>query len=220
VFATVVAIVPVYMLVGYYNIKDRFTKILLLAHWIITFFILVGWIFGRLSTWSWRLIPVAFSSVLLFIMYLKDMWANSKKKRLTVLLTILLISVSVYSMGNIFYNVGRVKSVQQYGLEMVEKEGVTVGYASLWNFNYITFMTEGKYRVGNITVSEDGLRKNRYQCYKQSYEDVPGQDKYFLLLTTDEYSTLVKIKDPLLDKVKEEKDSFYFVLLIFDENIF
>jgi hypothetical protein len=219
-FATLVAIIPVYMLVNYYKIKDRFTKILLLAHWIITFFILVAWIFGRLSTWSWRLVPIAFSSMLLFIMYLKDMWANSEKKRFTVILTVLVIFISFYSMGNIFYNVGRVKTIQQCGLDMVEEEGITVGYASLWYFNYITFMTEGKYRVGNVTVDEDGLHKYLYQCYKDSYDDVPGQDKYFLLLTTEEYETLVESEDPVLDEVTERKDSFYFVLLIFDKNIF
>jgi hypothetical protein len=220
VFATMLFWIPFYMLLNYNKIKDRFTRIMLIAHLCIMVFLLIGWVFGELAVWIWRLIPICFTATIMYILFVRDIIVNGKKIRLAIAYSALILIVVVYSLGNIFYNIGLTKQSVEYALEMVEKAGVKNGYASFWNANYINFISEGEYRVGNVKIDGENVEKVKFQCYNSWYEDAPDANGYFLLLKPDEYYELVNADSELLAKATDIKEDVYYTMLIFDENIF
>jgi hypothetical protein len=102
---------------------------------------------------------------------------------------------------------------------------VDYGYATFWYSNAATVISDSKVRVRTVEVTDTGVHRRNYQTLKSWYEDQPGQETYFLLLDTGEYSSLESIDDDLLTQAKEIRTlkldcGSAFYLLIFDENIF
>ncbi|AEE15745.1 hypothetical protein Trebr_0297 [Treponema brennaborense DSM 12168] len=78
----------------------------------------------------------------------------------------------------------------------LQEQSYTFGYATFWNANVFTFMTNGKVEIANLYRKNDGgtdLITDRFKCDKwltpeRYYEDTERNDeKVFLLVTNDEY---------------------------------
>ena len=55
----------------------------------------------------------------------------------------------------------------------------------------MTLLSDGNILVRNINIDASGITPNRYQSAESWYEDIEGRESYFLLLTSDEYTTFM-----------------------------
>lgn len=74
-----------------------------------------------------------------------------------------------------------------------------------------------------MNVSEYGVSKRLYQSSSEWYKDQPGQDEYFLLLTSYEYSTIANGQNSLIEDATKNLSAFVnnveYYILVFDHNI-
>lgn len=100
--------------------------------------------------------------------------------------------------------------------EFLAQNGYTFGYATYWNANIITELTDGRVEVANANVvneaseTEEGLTLEffRWSSPKRYYEG-SHEDGFFLLLTKQEYA---EAAEKLLDGVTVYDDGKYVVL--------
>lgn len=77
----------------------------------------------------------------------------------------------------------------------LKEQGLDYGYATFWNSQVITVLSDSQVRAANIDVNEDGISPCRYQANAKWFEEQEGQDKYFVLLTEEETETLRATQD-------------------------
>jgi hypothetical protein len=101
------------------------------------------------------------------------------------------------------------------------ENNLTYGYATFWNANSITVISDSKTKARNIEVTDDGEYKTKYyQSRKSWYEDQPEQENYYMLLSQYEYECLKNNANPLLDEQHTEASVEGYMILVFDKNIF
>jgi hypothetical protein len=207
----------------YPKIKNRQIRIFIIFHWIMTFFIMIGFVCGMLSGANWRLSPILCTSVIMMTILAQWIWNNTDKKRIGVLTMLPLLVISFWTINDIGkmpkdYN-------QDTGLYVVAdylvENNLTYGYATFWNANSITVISDSKTKARNIEVTDDGEYKTKYyQSRKSWYEDQPEQENYYMLLSQYEYECLKNNANPLLDEQHTEASVEGYMILVFDKNIF
>jgi len=222
VSALVLLIIPVIGIFLYPKIQDRFTKIIILVHWIAFALIMMGFTFGLLSAANWRVSPIVCTSVMATVAICKWIFENTEVKRLGVILLIpqfcvcLLADSTICSMPADF---GQDQGM--YALcEFIEENDLDYGYATFWNANVLTVVSDEHVKVRSIKLREGQISKYVYQSKNAWYEDIPGQEKYFLLLDTNENAEVLMAGLPLFEK---EHETLYFgsyCITVFNENIF
>ncbi len=213
--------VPVFALF-IYNKLNRHEKIFLLFHWFMTGFILYGFVFGNLSDVNWRLSPIVCSSAIVNVCVWKYLWSGSTAKRMTVLLSSLIILSAVITAGQIVAmpaNYGR-DDDHHKAVELLERNGLDYGYATYWNANILTLLSDNKVKVREIYMPEGNYTKGWLNLDLNWYEDVPSQDKYFVLLTREEYNWAEDRNHPILENTSNIIEEGNWVVLVKNENIF
>ncbi|MCD7854348.1 MAG: hypothetical protein LUG66_01880, partial [Clostridiales bacterium] len=218
---TVVPVIPLYMLFNYNKIESRKTRILIIGHWCSTIFILIGWIFGKISNANWRLSPVLCTSLIIFFVFCGNMLKDKKIFRIGVIFMIPLIAVSLQSMVTIFSLDNNYKgSDKAQAIRLIEKNGVDYGYGTFWNANVLTVLSNDEIKVRNIQIVDNEIKQYNYQSFYSWYEDQEDTDEYFLLLTTGEYDDLNENGNELINEYVRYDSNSRYVLLIYDHNIF
>jgi hypothetical protein len=191
--ALLLLVCPVVLLFQYRRIRDRYTKIALLAHVLLTAVILFGYICGMLSVAAWRLTPFVGSSAVATLLCIKWLICENEivGKRIGGLIMAVILAfslVNVKTIVSIPADYGRDDSIY-VTLEELEARGLTYGYATFWNAGRATLLSDSKVKVRNINLSASGISPNRYQSSETWYKDKEGQETYFLMLTESEYTT-------------------------------
>ena len=108
--------------------------------------------------------------------------------------------------------------------DFLEAQGLEYGYATFWNSQSLTLISNSDVRVRGVNVtSKDGVTPYYYQTNITWYEDQDGVEKYFVALTNYEASVLNYnskwnfIKETHL---LETLDCEGFKIFVFDTNIF
>lgn len=213
----------------YKGTSGRQMHILLWAHWAVSALVLVGYICGALSAANWRLSPIVCTSAIVSIAFLH--WAIAKRtpmQRMAMVLCIPVICFCTISAWNVVKLPRDAEKVNvQYQLaEMLEEQGLDYGYATFWRANSVTVISDDAVKVRSVSVDEtNGVTKYYYQTAAEWYTAQPDQDKYFLLLDSGEYDTLVSRGDALLSETTLSfswTDSYggQYQVLVFDHNIF
>lgn len=215
--------IPVITTILWPKIKNRQIRIFIVFHWIMTFFIMIGYICGMLSSANWRLSPIVCTSVIMMAILAQWIWENTDKKRLGVLTMLPLLVLSLWSVKDISampkdYNQdGGLYAVSDYLVE----NNLTYGYATFWSANAMTVISDSKAETRCIRVSDEGIcTPNYYQSRKSWYEDQPDQPNYFLLLSQYEFECMVNNSNPLLDEPHYQADVDGYIILTFEHNIF
>ncbi|MCD8238056.1 MAG: hypothetical protein LUC92_01790 [Clostridiales bacterium] len=218
---TIVPIIPLYMLFNYNKIESRKTRILLIGHWCSTAFILIGWIFDKISNANWRLSPVLCTSLIIYFVFCGNMIKDKKMFRIGVIFMIPLIVVALQSALTIFALDNNYKgSDKAQAIKLIEKNGVDYGYGTFWNANALTVLSNDEVKVRNIQIVDGEIEEYNYQSFYSWYEDQENTDEYFILLTAGEYNELSESGNELINQcVRADRNSRY-VLLIYDHNIF
>ena len=212
---------PAAAAVLYPKIKDRLLKILILFHWLMTAFLMVGYIVGKLSASNWRLSPLAASSVILCVAFGRYLAMEKIGKRLACLVLVPLGLAAAISAGEILKMAPDQK--MDTGLHQIARElsemGLDYGFATFWNANGVTVVSDSQICVRGVDLTDDGLKPITYQSNIHWFEDQPGQEEYFFLLEEKEFLSL-ESSHPLLEEEHEEKVlSNGYVVLVYPENI-
>lgn len=223
VFGTILLIFPVLMIFKYHKLNDPKLRTLLIAYWIMTVILMIGYVFGLLSSASWRLTPIVAIAILLVMGYLKQLFDQLETKRLAVVFLAPMILIGL------IHSITIMKMPKDANLELgkydnyliareLENLDLEYGYANFWRANSITVITDSQVRVRPIT---DDLEIYHYQSQNAWYQEQVGVERYFLLLTTAEYN---KAKQKPWYLTSHEEHQFtgsqtYFVL-VFDDNMF
>ena len=223
VFGSLLLFFPLLMIFKYPKINDSKLRVLLIAYWIMTIILMIGYVFGLLSSASWRLSPMVAMAILLVVGYLKQLFDQLETKRLAILFLAPLILVAL------IHSITIMRMPKDYNLELgkydnyliareLETLGLDYGYANFWRANSVTVITDSRVRVRPIT---DNLDIYHYQSQNSWYQEQEGVDQYFLLLTTSEYNRAQQKTWYQFSHVEHQfSGTQNYYVLIFDENIF
>lgn len=227
----ILAVMPVIATCYYSKIKkakgSQALRIWIWIHWASSAIVLVGYICGLLSTADWRLTPVIGTSLMLSIIFVHYIAVSKiSSGRIIALISIPVILVAILNIQGLI-NLSKKdykKENYLFGLtELIEDAGLSYGYASFWNANAITLISDSEVKVRDVNISEYGISKRLYQSSSEWYKDQPGQDEYFLLLTSYEYSTIANGQNSLIEDATRNLSAFVnnveYYILVFDHNI-
>ncbi len=191
-----IALVPVVALF-FYNRFDFGTRALILTHFGLSAVIMFGFVFGILSAVNWRLSPMICTGLLVCFAVFGSVKDFVVPKRLCAAVLCLIVLLSVV-------NFGTVAKMEKNGIEQNEKyrisqrlkeNGLTYGYATFWNSQAITVLSDSEVRAANVDVNENGMAPCPYQSNLNWFEEQEGVDEYFVLLSYGEEATLMNTTD-------------------------
>lgn len=217
----VIMTVPVIMLFLYKRIEELSYRIVLLTHHFLTILILLGWVFGVLNGAEWRLSPVIVSSVILCMVFIKWALANIKMKRNILIAGIPMICLILVT----FLDMATLEKQSYYNKEItklcafLEENDLNYGYATFWNANITTLMSDSKVKVRDIRLEEDAYYKRAYQSNDNWYENAPEYDRYFVVLSQDEYNEFY-LENQIFEQPEEILECDIFTILVYDRNLF
>lgn len=205
----VITVIPLVGLFRYKKLRDKSTRFILWVHLSLTAVILFGYICGRISNANWRLTPIIGSSVMSTVAIFRE-WLdgifpkrstdeaenneNCNEKRVCLRLGVILSAVIVMFGAVNFNEIRKMPRDYEHPLEAVandlEAHGLEYGYATFWRSQALTMLSDSKVRVRETLVKSDGVITDYYQSSRLWYEDQPGIDKYFIMLSDDELNTV------------------------------
>jgi hypothetical protein len=103
----------------------------------------------------------------------------------------------------------------------LEEHQLEYGFADFWHAQAITVLSDNEVRTRCIEITTDGIKTRTYQNDRKWFDDQPGVDRYFLLLTKSEYGGITLLPkwttlEPLVDEVLEAETGH--IVVVFREN--
>ncbi|MBQ2848359.1 MAG: hypothetical protein IJE74_08915 [Clostridia bacterium] len=194
--AAVIAIVPLVALF-FYNKFDFGSKLLVLAHFGSSAVIMFGYVFGILSAANWRLSPMVFTGILVcFAVFrlAKEYVVPARLMAVIICGLVLMSGVSFATVAKMEKN--GIEMNDKYRLvEVLEENGFTHGYATFWNSQTITLLSDSRVSVANVDMNENGISPCYYQTDKKQFLPQDNAEKYFVLASDYEISVLQQTDD-------------------------
>ena len=219
--ALVLLIVPVFAAFSYKKIENRMIRLLILFHWIMFGMTLLTYSISYALVQTWRLAGLVCSAVIVSAVYTLYML----KSRIMLRWHVLLVPVAAVCVLVSMLSVKNIPSAISYNqndqlIDIFRENGLTRGYSFFWNSaNAAMVLSDNEINVSPINFYPDGSYEvNRYQSEPSGYEDVPGVDRYFVVVDAQDMryteDTLGKHR---IDEIKYQDDLYIW---IFDRNIF
>ena len=226
----ILLILPTAALFCYPKIQDRKFRILILSYWFMTGLILLGYVVGKLSIANWRLSPIVAMSALVSIAFVKWAVTQVNLKRIAMLLSIPVYVVSIFN-STIIAGMPTDNTSENplYQIaEKLEELHLSYGYATFWNANGLTIVSDSKIRCRDVEIDENGFYQRYYQTNIHWYEDQPGQEEYFILLSDLEAAWIMNGNPEIYQKPHRTEDvtieinqkQEHYQVWIYSENIF
>lgn len=211
---------PVYALF-IYNRLNRQEQVFLGFHWLMTAFILYGYIFGNLSSVNWRLSPIICSAVIVNVIVCRVVARGMNLQRAAMLLAALTAASCLITFGQI------VKMPADYGrdndhhkaIELLEKNNLEYGYATYWNANVLTLISSSRVQVRDVNIDESYPRNGWLNCDGEWYFNQPEKDRYFFLLTKNEYDDALSRNHVILQNTIDIIHEGNWVVLVYDRKL-
>lgn len=189
--ALALLVFPALLTVRYNRLRHASSRYVLWAHIVVSAVILLGFVCGTLSGASWRLTPMLGTAVLATLAYLREcMGTQPVAKRLAVVFTVLFTAVSALSAHTMLTLPADAveDKEQQIVANTLEAMDYSYGYATFWNAQVTTLLSDNTVRVLPINVNEGGVSVYAYQTMDTWFDRDCGN--CFLLLTPAEYAIL------------------------------
>ncbi len=201
----VLLLTPFVALLFYKKIKNDRTKVLLLSYAVLFGATMFIFSCGNTSNVAWRLVPLVGASGIATLCVLREllMCRSPKQSKCTEgsehsyiplrIASAIILLIFLFSL-NCFSNI--VKIPRDYGkdrtlvklTEALEENGLTYGYATFWNSQAITLLSDGDVKCREILANaKDGAKTDYYQSSFDWYEPQDGVNEYFVLLSEKEY---------------------------------
>ncbi len=218
---------PIVMLCGYKSIRSRGVRMLLIGHFAVSAFIIFASVFGALGNASWRLTPMLGTAVLTTFAYgVELIGRRAVAARVGALILAFLILASVLSAAEI--KAMSDDEIDTYDAHLItealEERGLEHGYATFWRSQIITMLSGEDVKCRVILDGAASPIKRDYQSQDSWYEDVPGEDEYFLLLTAAESQTMELWLDANVYRetdrfeIVNEKNGVCYYVYVYSEN--
>lgn len=194
--AVIIAVVPVVALFLYKKF-DFPSKALILTHFGLSAVIMFGYIFGILSLAGWRLSPMVCTGILVCFACFKA----AKESVIPLRLSIIMMCVLVLMSGISYMNIAKmekngIEQNKSYQLaQQLKENGLTYGFASFWNSQAITVLSDSEVKAVNVDINENGISPNGYQTNKKWFEPQEDIGEYFVLLSKAEEMILTETGD-------------------------
>jgi len=194
--AAIIAVIPMVALI-FYNKLDFGSKLLALTHFGLSAVIMFGYVFGILSAADWRLSPMICTGILVCFALIRASNGYVISSRLTAIMACLLILMSAVSFKTIAQmEKNGIANNEKYQLaQTLEEKGFTYGYATFWNSQAITVLSDSNVKAVNVDVNENGISPGLYQSNSKWFEEQEGVEEYFVLLSDYEISVLQGTQD-------------------------
>lgn len=221
--AAIIAIVPVIALI-FYKKFDYASKVLILSHYGVSAVIMFGYIFGILSAANWRLSPMICTGLMVCFAAFRAAKPYVISVRFSALAACVLVLFSAISVKNIAQmDKNGIENNEKYQLARVlEENGLEYGFATFWNSQAITVLSDSRVRVANTDINENGITPCAYQTNKNWFNMQEGVDKYFVLASDYELSILEQTDDWELFRslVVDAIEIEGYTIFIFDSVLF
>ena len=194
--AAIIAIVPVIALI-FYKKFDYASKVLILSHYGVSGVIMFGYIFGILSAANWRLSPMICTGLMVCFAAFRAAKPYVISVRFSVLAACVLILFSAISVKTVAQmDKNGIENNEQYRLaQVLEENGLEYGFATFWNSQAITVLSDSRVRVANTDINENGIAPCGYQANENWFKMQEGIDRYFVLASDYEISVLEQTDD-------------------------
>ncbi len=221
-FALVLLVVPALALIFNRQIKNRMIRLLVFFYWLMFATTMITYSVSYALVSNWRLAGLVCCAVMVSLMYTYEMLS----KKMFVRWFILLVPVYAVCALLCLLSVKAIPSAADANpndqlLGILRENGLSRGYAtSFWNgTNAINVLSDGQVSVSPITVHTDGSYEIRkYQSEPALYEDVPGVDRYFVIVDDEDMEYAADtLGAARTDEIKYQ-DGLY--IWVFDRNIF
>lgn len=217
IFASFIAVVPFFGAIFYPKLK-RSAQIFTLIYFTVTFLVMIGWVFGKISNANWRLVPVETVGFILTVLLVYELCQKGRYMRLgfTGIAPIFIYSmISIYALMGISTDYENENSVFEE-INLLEENGCTYGYATFWNANIATVLSDDNIKVRGVSFEDGVIEPYYYQSQKDWYTgETKPDEKYFILLTQSEYLNFRSEEYPVENVISSDN----FVLLTLSENI-
>lgn len=194
--ALVVALVPAVCLI-FINKFDRASRIIILSHFGMTGVIIFGYVFGILSLAAWRLSPIICTGVIVCAVAARKAFKFITLRRVAAVACAGMTAFSCISAKTIMEmpKNGLEQNRYYHIAQFLDENGLNYGYATFWNGQCISVLSDFEVRAANTDINEHGITPCRYQSNMNWFEPVEGVDRYFLLLSAHEIDTLRTTED-------------------------
>ncbi len=220
--ALVILIVPVIAAFSYRKITSRMLRLLILYYLTMFATTLLTYSVSYALVSNWRLAHLVCAAVMTTLLYTLYMLKSHQCVRWFVpLVPVIAVCalICLLTVKNLPSALNTNETDQL--IEIYRENGLVRGYSSsFWNStNSANVLSDGQITVSPIFIWPDGSYEvRRYQSYPAEYENVPGVDRYFVVVDSSdmEYAadTLGSHK---IDEIKFQDDLYIWV---FDRNIF
>lgn len=218
--AIILIIVPVVMAFMYRKFQDISYRLMILVHHFMTLLIMMGWIFGKLSAANWRLSPIVVTSTVLCIMFIRWIVKDADYKRLAAILVIPISCMMMITTNDILHAHQTTENANLTNLaNYLESKELKYGYATFWQANIITMISDSEVKVRGINVNENGYQKRLYQTNQNWYENADGYEKYFVILTTKEYTDYY-LNNTNMEEPEEILECSGYKIMVYGHNLF
>lgn len=214
-FAMILMVVPVGMAVRYRHFQDCSLRLLLLVHHFMAALLLMGWTFGKLNSACWRLSPLLVTSVMLCVCLVRHLLKGKEMARLAALLLVPFLMMGCL-VGKDIGTLGR-QTTQNAALteliECLESNGLEYGYATFWQANVVTLLSDSRVKIRCVTIDEKGVKIRYYQTNRNWYTQTE-RGPVFVVYTLEEFEQYFREEN--YGKLLTTKD---FVIVVYDEDI-
>lgn len=219
--AVVLLAVPVTMAFLYRKFEEISYRLMILIHHLMTLLILLGWIFGKLSSANWRLSPIVVTSVILCVMFVRWIVRCAEYKRLAVFVAIPVMCMVLITTKDIFtLDKQSMENTELTNLaEYLKHNDLEYGYATFWQANIITLISDSEVKVRVIKAEDEGYVKRLYQTNRNWYEKADGYDRYFVILTNAEYTDYC-FGNKNYEEPEEMLECGNYKILVYGHNLF
>ena len=183
--ALVLSVLPFFSFFVLKDTKSRMTRVVILYHWVLCAALMFFFIFGMISNYNRRLIPLFFSC--LIVDWLTVVWMLKNKGYLR-LAGIASVCVMTMFAGMTAVSVARQPADLSiwYGSDSIynilETRGLTHGYSTnFWYAGSITVLSESRINVLGVQITDDGFETADHQTKSAWYKGTPSEEKTFLI---------------------------------------
>jgi hypothetical protein len=221
-FAMTLLLAPVIMTIRYRQIEDRPSRILVLTHWTLSGLVLLGYVFGSLSSANWRLSPIICTSAILTVMLARRLYQRLDRRRLAVLAVMPFLLAGSFTVADLLAmrpNLGQDTGL--YALAAyLEEQDLSYGYATYWQANALTVISDSAVQVRPGEISDGLFKIKTYQANNTWYQDKPGQTTYFLLLKNKEFQDLRMAGRFTISDAARLLEFDDYIILVYEANLF
>ncbi len=233
--ALFIALLSVRSFFVFSRVRSQLERTFFCVHWFISAAILFFYVFGVISSTSWRIIPMFFTSLVTVLIVLKNDFHELKSRipaiqladlgtAVSMLLYAGICSVTVFHQSistDLWFGQGTI-------LKTLADHSLSYGYnLDYWFTNSITVLTDERIRVREVILrNDDYLIPSYHQSNIHWYEDQPDVDRYFLICQEDEFWRHPEFAEGAVETYRATQNrTFYegpagFFIFVYENNIF